>query len=508
MAMPTGGNKDVNAPEVISDGTIPKNASVQFSSNRIYIEFDEYIKLQPGKQPVVSPPIMPVPELLVKGKKLIINLKSPLQPNTTYTIHFPAMIADITENNTIENFSYVFSTGNYLDTGMVLGKVINASNHMPFAKAWVLLYNDTVQRAMKGSLPAGLAKTMKDGSFKIENVKPGSYFITALSDLNNNLRYDLPGEWTGFSDSAVMVETSAEIKSIMIFKSCESKLKVANDITVSPLLHKIIFNKPINQMRINAVNQSQNFKEYYVLPGDSSVYLSFNNRVADTAWFKLESNELNADTFYILPDRNKEFKYKTQTPSDVYFLPGEHPVLQVNAWSTWNNNQVQVFDTVSKQMVQPVEWVSGIFPGLKLNENPEACYRITLNKGALTSATGELSDSLGFYARWLPEEKYGKIELTYNFSNYSGKGKAVVELFRASPVFSDTVHVNNLSGKIIFPFVRAGNYVLRAFIDENGDGRWTTGDFEKKSQPEPAFINGQQVQVRAGWELELNWKTE
>jgi len=51
-----------------------------------------------------------------------------------------------------------------------------------------------------------------------------------------------------------------------------------------------------------------------------------------------------------------------------------------------------------------------------------------------------------------------------------------------------------------------GKYKLEAIEDKNANGRWDTGDFFKSLQPETVWKFGEEIEVRASWEIEKRWE--
>jgi hypothetical protein len=53
-----------------------------------------------------------------------------------------------------------------------------------------------------------------------------------------------------------------------------------------------------------------------------------------------------------------------------------------------------------------------------------------------------------------------------------------------------------------------GEYEIRVLMDTNGNGKWDTGNYWKKLQPEKVITRKQRMQIRANWdnELKLNMK--
>jgi len=136
----TGGEKDVLPPEIVA--ILPENQTLNFTSKEIVVEFNEFVRLSNlQNQLIVSPLMKETPEVMIKGKKMVVKLPDGLEPNTTYSLNFGDAIIDITENNPYPNYKYVFSTGDYIDSLSYSGKVLNAEDLSPKAAVFVMLYN-------------------------------------------------------------------------------------------------------------------------------------------------------------------------------------------------------------------------------------------------------------------------------------------------------------------------------------------------------------------------------
>lgn len=190
---PTGGPKDVTPPKVL--GSYPLNKSTNFKESKVRILFDEYVVLDnPAQQVVISPPMVPFPSFKIKGKELVIEFEDSLRSNTTYTINITAAVKDLTESNVLPDFQYVFSTGDYLDSFIVTGRVVEAEKGELIEGVLVMLYNVLEDSVVYKEKPYYFGRTNKDGSFLIENIKGGQYKVFAVKDENFNLKYDLPNE--------------------------------------------------------------------------------------------------------------------------------------------------------------------------------------------------------------------------------------------------------------------------------------------------------------------------
>ncbi|HSH52404.1 MAG TPA: Ig-like domain-containing protein, partial [Bacteroidales bacterium] len=216
IVAPTGGPKDVDPPKVLSSN--PPNYSTNFEGDKIEITFDEFIQLKDLNQNlVVSPPIEEKPEITVKGKSLIIEFFTELIDSTTYNIYLGNSVQDYNEGNPIENFQYVLSTGKYIDSMSVEGKVLNAFNLLPQEDVLVMLYSNFSDSVPIKNIPEYISKTNEEGFFQINNIRNETFKIFALRDANKNYLYDLPNEGIAFSDSIVKFRMETEMVADTIF---------------------------------------------------------------------------------------------------------------------------------------------------------------------------------------------------------------------------------------------------------------------------------------------------
>ena len=206
--MPKGGPKDEVPPRVVESK--PANRSVNFKGKFIEITFDEFVKLSnTQKEVLISPPLNKNPEYRLRGKTLQIKFEEALVSNTTYTIFFGDAIGDLTENNPISGYSFVFSTGPVLDSMAIEGIVSNAFDLVAPEAVMVMLYDGAPDTIPVDSLPYLLrpmyvARTDEAGHFRLANLKDTAYKIFALSDMNSNFLYDMPGEKIAFLDTLIL----------------------------------------------------------------------------------------------------------------------------------------------------------------------------------------------------------------------------------------------------------------------------------------------------------------
>ena len=217
MGSPDGGWYD-EAPPRITKCT-PAEQSTNVTEKKISIYFNEYIKLaDPSQNVIVSPPQLEMPEIKAAGKKIVVQLKDSLIPNTTYTIDFSDAISDNNEDNPMGNYTYTFSTGEQIDTFEVSGYVLDASNLEPVKGISVGLYNDLADSAFRTKPLLRISRTDGTGHFVIKGVAPGEYRVYALSDADANFKFTQKSEVIAYSRQTFTPSAKPDIRQDTIWR--------------------------------------------------------------------------------------------------------------------------------------------------------------------------------------------------------------------------------------------------------------------------------------------------
>lgn len=216
MGRPEGGPRDETPPVFVRSNPMP--GALNVDTRRIDLYFDENVQIQDVMNKVVVSPVqIQVPAVTAGGKRLTIELRDTLIPNTTYTIDFSDAIRDLNEGNILDGFATDFSTGSVLDTLSISGMVLDARSLEPAQGMLVGVYSNLSDTAFTTLPLERIAKTNQLGQFTVRNLAPGSYRIFALNDMNRDYKFDRT-ENVAFYDSIIVptihpVEVSDTLRS-------------------------------------------------------------------------------------------------------------------------------------------------------------------------------------------------------------------------------------------------------------------------------------------------------
>ena len=199
----SGGEKDKEPPKYVKSN--PPKQGRNFIGDKVIITFDEFFVLDNLNSVFLSsPPLLKKPDFSIKRKSLVINLNEKLKDTTTYTFLFGDAVKDFHAGNKMNDFRFVFSTGEILDTMEVSGQVRDAKTHEGQSDLFVMLYKNYTDSTPVKEKPYYIAKTDSAGKFNINFIKPGKYRIFALKDNDANLKFNLPSEKIAFVDTFII----------------------------------------------------------------------------------------------------------------------------------------------------------------------------------------------------------------------------------------------------------------------------------------------------------------
>ena len=133
------------------------------------------------------------------------------------------------------------------------------------------------------------------------------------------------------------------------------------------------------------------------------------------------------------------------------------------------------------------------------NLKPEKKYELQVDSGALHDIYG-ITHVAGSYAL--------QVKAPSDYSTLRVKLTPFVEHARIQLLNKQDQVVRELPAVpegAFFEFIKPDKYYLRLYIDANEDGKWTTGSWTEKRQPEEVYYFPQSIQTKSNWDFEEEW---
>ncbi|CAL2080990.1 Ig-like domain-containing protein [Tenacibaculum sp. 190524A05c] len=502
---PGGGPKDEDAPIMVV--AKPAHESLNFNEDEIRIYFDEYIVLRElTKKLIISPPFKTPALITPQGtpsKYIDIKILDTLKKNTTYTFNFGDAVQDNNEGNKLDNFRYVFSTGDYIDSLTLKGSVIDVLERKKTKNYNLLLYkidsafNDSIIYKRK---PDYVTKTFDSLNYKFENISEGKYRIYALEEETSNYLFNSKTDRIAFLETEVSLPKDSILnKPIVLFSEDQpykykrvkeikkGKVQFAFTGKQTDLKVKLLTDVPKDFKAFSKLTKDKDSLTYWHTPVelDSLNFIVTNGTSIDSTRVTLRKKKIDSLSISTnIKNRNLHLK---------------------DTLKIFTNNPIVDFDrekfimTVSDSIPLDFEVKKLAFDELAVlfEVKPKSKYQLKVLPEAIEDLYKVKSkDTLDYIIRTAQVEDYGAIILDVK--------KEVEE-----PVILELVLENKVekriflksSKKLEFRLLNPKDYIIRAIIDANDNGVWDTGDYLKNIQPERIVFFEKELKLRANWEL-------
>ncbi len=507
IQQPQGGPKDSIPPKILKES--PPNLTRNFDAEKIVIEFDEYIKLSnPFKEVSISPDVQQPINPRVRRKTIEVALPDSLEENTTYTINFGKAIGDFNEGNPILNYSYVFSTGDIIDSLVISGNVINALTKQPEKEITVMLI-PTRQDSIFGKRKASIF-TLTDtaGNFRLQNLREDAYRIYALKEENNDRVYNAPDELIGFLGDSIVLNKDTTGLRLEVSKGIPKDFRLL-DRKIEPN-GKVLFafNKPLQEPTITILHPPQldenKVIEYTPNRDSASVWLS--SLDFDSLKVQLADGETVLDSITMRRGRNDKYDRdfiitdnltgnKVTRIRHIEFTAGS-PVQSIDrAKIILTEDSIPKTNfQLAKDTLVPRRYI------LRYNWRPKRNYGLTLEEGAFQGFFSDKNKSVSKSFTMDEAENFGDILLKVTVPDTIHR--YLVQLINEKMDFVYRSVPIQKSTDIPFRQYPGGKYTLRIVYDENNNGKWDPGDVYNRKQPERVWYLGKTFIIRANWEQE------
>lgn len=187
IGTPEGGAIDYTPPVFVKSS--PAQGAVSVKGNKVEIIFNEIVNIKDQQKRVSVSPVQKDPPIIkAMGKKVTVEFRDEMKPNTTYSIDFSNAIEDNNEGNPLDGFSFAFSTGEDIDSLQISGVVLRARDLEPMQHTIVGLHSNLEDSALTSIPFERMCRTNDRGQFTLRNIKPGRYHVFALNDMDGNYR--------------------------------------------------------------------------------------------------------------------------------------------------------------------------------------------------------------------------------------------------------------------------------------------------------------------------------
>jgi hypothetical protein len=417
---PGGGPRDSTAPRLVT--AFPKDSALNVTSSNIVLSFDEYITLQnTNENLIISPNPKNIPLVDSKLHNVTIKMRDSLEKNTTYSFNFGRAIKDVNEGNVAKELTYVFSTGNKIDSNQYNGYVFLAESGKPDSTLLVVLHNNLNDSAIQKNKPRYYAKVNGKGYFSFKYLPEGKFSVYVVPD-DFSKKYDDSTKTFAFLNEPILINQNTRSDTLLAYQEYKKKETKAS------------------------INSSNTTKP---------------KATAEDKRLKYSANLESGGQQDLL------------TPLELDFA---RPL------KSWDSSKIVLTDTSYKPIIGYKLSIdtSNTKISLEYPWKEKQQFRLIVSKDAVLDTTGTSllkSDTAKIITK--RDAEYGSFRL--RFTNLDQSKHPVIQLVVDSKIFESYP----ITGKeLIKKRFKPGEYDIRILYDDNQNGIWDPGSFHNRKQPE------------------------
>lgn len=138
---------------------------------------------------------------------------------------------------------------------------------------------------------------------------------------------------------------------------------------------------------------------------------------------------------------------------------------------------------------------------LRAEWRPDIEYSLEVDSAAFVDIYGLVSKSIKQGIKVSSNDEFGS--LIVNVSGQRDSATVIVQLLGSNDNVQKEAKV--VDGAAEFFYLKAGKYYLKAFVDNNDNGLWDTGDYYADLQPEDVYYYPKEVECKEKWDITIGW---
>lgn len=530
---PEGGPLDKTPPDILS--TVPASGAVSVPQTaELQIGFSEPIDrktLLPNLS--ISPTLNGQPEIKWSKRAAHVRWDDTLRADITYRVSIGLKLADVHKNTLKDAYTLAFSTGAQIDTGQIIGHIFTGQSAASGLE--VLAYRldsaDTwlpIADTLGGIAPDFVSQTGAEGGFDLLYLPPARFRVIALADRNRN-RIPDPNETigipsrdadlaSGFAPPPLRIFTQVYDTTSFAIKSCTSGEDGSILIGLSHPADTALWRGAPFVVIDSASGDAVPVEilrpvppRFTVVPVASAEFTASHSYVIKSVALQPPARDARG---VALSESQCTLAYPSVTdtsgvritwtilPDSAHALTPRWPVMigfSETVDTIGGSQLLHVYDTIGTAIGGMIVWADArqveFHPASAWPETTEVV--VALDSALLRDRHGNPPPSQTWTWRFTPltESRMGAISCRVKVSDSAlAVHRCRIEAF---PKGRDAVVRADVKPNELFDIpLPSGPWILSAYLDLNGDGRFSPGSLMPYAPAEPRVIRADTIEVR------------
>ncbi|MDX9750632.1 MAG: hypothetical protein RBT71_06090, partial [Flavobacteriales bacterium] len=345
----------------------------------------------------------------------------------------------------------------------------------------------------------------------LAHLRPGPYALYALLDQNANYRYDLPNEEVAFADSVALHVPGDSLPAphlLRLFREA-GPAQLVREARVTPhMAWQLVLARPARSLALRDVAREGGSLTWAMEWGaerDSVLLWPSDTTLLEEGRYEIDVDGIVLDTLrYRRTGRPAFFNelraVPLETPQGARLkVVSARPLAAIDA---------ERFHLTLDSMPLPFTVVRDSAHARTFHVHadvpPGATAELTVLPKAVRDALGGHNDTLRARLGRAAEGALGALQVRLAVD--SGiTAPLLLQLLDAQGRMVREARSATTDLRVAWDLLQPGNHGLRLIEDRNGNGRWDTGDLDAARQPERVWAHPDPVNVRAAWDLLVEW---
>jgi len=220
---------------------------------------------------------------------------------------------------------------------------------------------------------------------------------------------------------------------------------------------------------------------------DSIIFTVTNERLKLIDTFTVKSRKVGVDSLRLNPNQNGSLNF-----NDPFFIASNTPLTTIDStkFSMMNQDSLAIDYTINLDTLENKI-------DIDFAVEPNQSYQMDLLPGAITDFFGQSNDTIAYY---MSTQSYADLgNLSFNIEVSETAYPLIVQLTSEQGELKREIIATELK-TFEFNNLEPTTYLMRVIFDANANGKWDSGDYLKKRQPEKVSYYPDVIEVRANWE--------
>ena len=357
--------------------------------------------------------------------------------------------------------------------------------------------------------PDFITKTDKEGMFRFHGLPDKHFLVFALKDMNSNYYYDMPNETVAFLDTLISTNSDSISNStiqkltLYAFNAVDTTQMLLEKKLIDDGLLRFVFRHPakdVNIMTPSVLNDSLQIIQIWSKNFDTLCWY-FTPGVMDSLRVNIQYDTLiNESTVFSLKHKDTKSR-KSKSPNALkvtynlrsnMLMPGEDFLLKFSEPLIDH----KLPDSIFYERVDD----NGMIYRIEPKGNDSTGYSLNLSDSVFFSVCGRTNDSISVRFKRAKEQDMGNLFITVVPPENT---QVVVQLLNTRKTVVEQRVIDTVT-RLEFRQLLPEKYQLKAIIDMDRNGQWSTGDFHKRFLPETSLEYKDVLDVKAGWDIDLD----